>query len=886
VIAKLLRVRAYLYGNSAIQASNETLVTLSSTGIAVTPTILSGITLNLYKYEPFSYVFSILGTASTLTLRYTRSSSQLSVYSTLSSDGRTFTFAGTPPASYTSAFSLVVDLMDGATVVSTTSYSVTISAGRITFSPASPYALYQYEDPSNTFGTSIAWTSSNAPDSIVSVPTLPVGLSFSSSAIVGIPRSQQAQRNYQIIGSNSTNGSISTANIAISVAPPIVRITPSAASFSGLGVGSLSAGTFTTLVPNTVIDYNPTFVYVWSPPLPSGMFFADIDNNPIATSFFRPTDANKTIRLSGSPDMTDAFGFPSNGSNIITLSGIYKDATNVQTVGTSILTLAFAETVLLTANASSALYVGKTLGSNDVTFTAASYFPSTSSISNVSVTDLPAGLSLAGSGNAWYLTGTPTVAGTTTGTWTAMNYSAITNSTPYSITINPDVVTFTSAPPSPTFIVSRMLDSNAFQIRASATSGAAIAYTSSVNLSLYGLSLNSDTGDVTGTPTSTFSNTVIFTARDTLGASNTYTVTFTILEDTFTWPAYAPTYFQNRAIDPYQIVVTTASGRTIQSFSSTNMPAGLTLSPSGLITGTPTDSIGSTFTVTATTGYQAPSTASKTYTISIIADRLLVVQVNGIDRISTVFSNVPFMTLQYSSATSVTPSYSVLNVTPFPPPSLSISPTGMLSGDFTGVDQSLTYYADVRAIYAGIMGTTTITMSSGTIFTALGPLTFTQPSQSTLTLYQYVPYTIPVQAIGASGFIYYYALSVPVGFQFSPDATGTTASIVGIPANNGTSTVTVYAQTDVSAASATQVRLNTIIPFFVNPQSGAAAYTAILRDHVDADAAQNARDNRTFPQVNPLAGPFMGPRAPDVITQSNCFLGLCKKPCPTCRSTL
>ena len=337
---------------------------------------------------------------------------------------------------------------------------------------------------------------------------------------------------------------------------------------------------------------------------------------------------------------------------------------------------------------------------------------------------------------------------------------------------------------------------------------------------------------------------------------------------------------------PYQIVVRTQSGRAIQSFSSTNMPAGLTLSPSGLITGTPTVSTGGTFTVTATTGYQAPPTASKTFTYTVIADSLLVVQVNSIDSISTTFSNVQFRTLQYSSYAAVTPSYSVLNVTPIPAPALTMSPSGMLSGDFTGVNQSLTYTADIRAVYAGITGTTTITMKNGTLFTASGPLTFTQPTQSTFTLYQYVPYDITVQATGASGFKYYYAVGVPVGFQFTPESTGTTASIAGISPSNGNATVTLYAKTASSAASATQIQLNTVIPFFVNPQSGAGAYTAIVREHVDADAAQNARDNRTFPQVDSLAGPFMAPRAPDVVTQSNCFLGLCKKPCPTCRTMM
>jgi hypothetical protein len=174
----------------------------------------------------------------------------------------------------------------------------------------------------------------------------------------------------------------------------------------------------------------------------------------------------------------------------------------------------------------------------------------------------------------------------------------------------------------------------------------------------------------------------------------------------------------------------------------------------------------------------------------------------------------------------------------------------------------------------------------GSIYIPAGGLSFVEPVQSNFTLYQYVPYTFPVRATGSASFIFYYSLNVPIGFTFVPDPTGTFATLSGTSPSNGQATVTFYAKIGNNAATSSQIRLNTIIPFFVKPQSGAAAYTSIVRKHVEADAAQNARDSRVFPEVNPLAGPFMAPRAPDVVTLSNCFLGLCRKPCPTCRTTL
>jgi hypothetical protein len=216
-----------------------------------------------------------------------------------------------------------------------------------------------------------------------------------------------------------------------------------------------------------------------------------------------------------------------------------------------------------------------------------------------------------------------------------------------------------------------------------------------------------------------------------------------------------------------------------------------------------------------------------------------------------------------------------IDANPWPTQATSLA----LNAPFNGITNPL---------FSRILSTTisNASPSVGTMFIRPGTLTFVEPAQTTLTLYQYVPYTFPIQATGSSNFIFYYATNVPVGFTFVPDPTGTNATLSGTSPVNTPVTVNLYAKTGNNAATVAQLKLNTIIPFFVNPQSGAGAYTAIVRKHVDADAAQNARDNKVFPVVNPLAGPFMAPRAPDVITLSNCFLGLCRKPCPTCRTTM
>jgi hypothetical protein len=870
-----LTVNARLSAGSGVLGSNVSLVTVAPVGIVVTPPTPSGTPLDLYKYEPFSYVFSITsGTLTTLTLRYTTSSSQLQVYMTPSSGGTVVTFAGTPPASYATTFNLVIELMDGTTVVAVVSYPVTISPARLILTPPSPYLLNQFENISNTLGSIITMTGSNNPTTIVSSPGLPVGLSISNTSIVGTPQIQQAQRNYQLIGSNSSTGNISTATISISVGIPVVRILPPAASFSNLTASSTPTATFTALVPQTI--YSSGFQYLVPNTLPSGLVFTDINGIVKPNGFFfTPTDSNKTIKLAGSPDLTDAFGFPASGLVNVVLTGYYTNfGTNVQTIGSSTLSFQFAETVLMTTTVSSNLFVGKALGSNDVVITAASYFPATSLITAFDLTATPPGLTLSNvSPTRWILTGTPTTAGTTSYTATATNANEITNSVPLVVTINPDIVTFTQTPGAQSYVVSRPLDSNAFQIQASATSGSNVTYASSFEFSNIGLTFNTITGTLNGTPTSNLAGPVIFTATDTLGASNTTSISFTIAQDVFTWPSYAPTYFQNRVITPFQFNVTTLSGRAINSFVPVSLPPGLSLTSSGLLSGTFTGATNGTFTIEATTGYQPPATtATQTYSYTAIADNLLIVQVNGVDTIGTVFSNVQYRTLQYSSDAYANPVYSVAYISPAtsPEPILNITQTGFLSGDFTGVAVFPSYIAAITATYQGVTATRTIIFQSNTVFIPSGFLDFTQPVESNAVIYQYVPYTFPLQATGSTDFIYYFAEGVPIGFTFTLDPTGTFATLSGNSPINRSATVTLYAKTALIPATRRTFTLNTVVPFVINQQIGAAAYTAILREHVEADAAQNARDTRVFPEVNPLAGPFMAPRAPDVTTDSNC----------------
>ena len=902
----ILEIDAVLAGLSII-ASNTTTINTIATTIIATPAVPTG-SLSLYKYEPFSYVFTIAPGSVGLTLQFTNSSSELQTFCTLSDDQSTVTFAGTFQVSYSVTLSLVVNLLYGTDIVGTTTILVAVGTGRF-FPPTANqnFQLYQYENVSNTFGSNPAFSTVLAIDSILSIPSLPTGLTFGGSGnafyLQGTPALQTAQSNYQIIGSNSTSGKIVTTTVSIKVNPQTVRITPSTTTLTGLTVDTaITPVTITAIQPNTI--YSHVFQYGWTG-LPDGFSFQDINGNPFPQSG-SPPDAALTIVLVGTPTLAFANTMVASGTNLYQtrLTGIQTDQTGKQTTGSTLFNFSMAETVLINVSNSLPLYKSKPLGLTDVVITAGSYFP-TSTISSITADSLPPGLSLVQVTSSTYrLTGTPTVVNLTGSyTFTATNYNGNSRSITVTLPVNPDVVTFVS--PTPTagsainFIVSRPLTSAktgyyTTPIQFAATSAAAatpITYSSSIDLTTYGLVLSATTGTVTGIPTASLAQTsVTISATDALGTIGTTTILLTISADVFTWPTYAPTFFQNRAITPYQFVmVSTLSERTIQSYSSADLPAGLVLNPAGILSGTPTVSTSGTFNVTATTGY---TILSQPYSYTIIADNLLIIQKNGTDTISRVFSGIAYQAIQYATDTTVNAIFSIGALSPSTTATIAVTTGGLVSGNFTTAATGTTYQATLTATYGSVTATTLVkilfTGTSGTIHipTELSELTFVQPSQSSFVLFQYVPYSIPIVATGSSSFIYYYTSAPPVGFQVIPDATGVSAMLSGISPTLVTQGLYIYAKTLTGYPTSTSISLSTVLPYFVNPQSGAGAYTEQLRIAVEANAAQNARDNKTFPQVDPLAGPFMGPRAPDVVTPPDCFLKLCRKPCPTCHTMM
>ena len=134
-----------------------------------------------------------------------------------------------------------------------------------------------------------------------------------------------------------------------------------------------------------------------------------------------------------------------------------------------------------------------------------------------------------------------------------------------------------------------------------------------------GLSISSS-GLISGTPTSAGTYNVTVTATDGSGASGSTSFSWTVSPGTGGAVTVANPGAQTgavgTAISGLQIQGTDSTSGQSLTYSATGLPAGLSISSSGLITGTPTTAGSSTVTVTATDGTGASGSATFTWTVT------------------------------------------------------------------------------------------------------------------------------------------------------------------------------------------------------------------------------------------------------------------------------
>ena len=226
-----------------------------------------------------------------------------------------------------------------------------------------------------------------------------------------------------------------------------------------------------------------------------------------------------------------------------------------------------------------------------------------------SQTGLPAGLSLnPGTG---VVTGTPNTTGTTSVNVTIHDSFGATQTQTFSVTINAPPMIATGSLPTG----ERTVAYSGVTLTLQPGTGTAPLTWSAPGLLASGLTLNTSTGVISGTPTAGGSFPVTITVVDHAGASTSKPFTLIIAQA----PTVSATTFPQWTVNlpNYPGPLLTGSGGTAPyTFTSTALPAGLTLSSGGAIAGTPTAAGTTNFTVTIHDSLGATATQNDSITIN------------------------------------------------------------------------------------------------------------------------------------------------------------------------------------------------------------------------------------------------------------------------------
>jgi hypothetical protein len=141
-----------------------------------------------------------------------------------------------------------------------------------------------------------------------------------------------------------------------------------------------------------------------------------------------------------------------------------------------------------------------------------------------------------------------------------------------------------------------------------ATGGVGAPYAWSATGLPPGLNIANNSGLIDGLPTATGTFTLVVTAKDYTGASATQTYTLVIASPVLT---ITTATLPNSAVgSPYSAVLSASGGSGTYTYTATGMPAGITLSSTGVFSGTPTTAGPSTIVVTVTDAAGATATAN------------------------------------------------------------------------------------------------------------------------------------------------------------------------------------------------------------------------------------------------------------------------------------
>ncbi len=309
-----------------------------------------------------------------------------------------------------------------------------------------------------------------------------------------------------------------------------------------------------------------------------------------------------------------------------------------------------------------------------------------------SASGLPAGLSISSGG---VVSGTPTTACACSVTVTATDSEALTATASFTWNITNTV---TVANPGAKSSVTGTAITPVTDSATDSQAGATLTW-SATGLPA-GLSINSSTGTISGTPTAPGSSSVTVKATDGAGYSGSASFTWTVTNTVSVANPGNRSSVSGTAITPVTDSATDSQSGATLTWSATGLPAGLSINgSSGTISGTPTTAGSSSVTVKATDGAGYSGSATFTWTISntvavtnpgnqadVSGSPITAVTTGGSDSSST--TNLTYSATGLPAGLSINSSTGTITGTPTTPGTSSVTVT---AGDPSGANGSATF---------------------------------------------------------------------------------------------------------------------------------------------------------------------------------------------------
>ncbi|MED5594682.1 putative Ig domain-containing protein [Janthinobacterium sp. P210006] len=542
-------------------------MTVSAPAISITPTVMPAMTAGV------AYSQSLAASGGTATYSYTITGGSVPTGLSLAADG---TLSGTPTAA--GAFNFTVTATDsstgtGAPYTGSHAYAVTVAIAPPIASAVSATLAFGSGPTAIPLNLSGGAATSVAVASVAAHGTA----TASGTSISYTPTAGYAGLDSFTYTATNGSGTSALATVTITVGVPSVSLTPA----------TLANPTAEAAYSATLTAAGGTAPYTYS--VSSGSLPAGLSLNAA------------TGVLSGTTNVAGSFTFSLKATDSSTGASAPFSATNSYSVTIAAPVIAVAPGTLPAA-AAATVYSQQLTASGGVG-------PYAYTVSSGS---LPAGITLNSNG---LLSGTPTAAGNFTFTVQAADAHLFTGTQSYSLVISSAALSLTPATlPNPTAEA-------AYTATLTAAGGTApYIYSVSSGSLPVGLSLNAATGVLSGTTNVSGSFTFSLRASDSstgtgapFSASNSYTVnvaspTISVTPNTLPAASVATAYSQ-------QLSASGGVGPYAYTVSSGSLPAGLTLSSSGLLSGTPT--AGGSFTMNVQAADAHLFTGTQSYTLTV-----------------------------------------------------------------------------------------------------------------------------------------------------------------------------------------------------------------------------------------------------------------------------